>query len=95
MIPSESSKAFCTFTKSRMVTIGKLIAYGFRVSGLIEAGPVVTVFGSLTLTLTRVSELITKNRSVSIGLPAPMIASQYPGAASAGAYLPAACELPV
>ena len=39
--------------------------------------------------------LITKYLSVSIALPAPMIASQYPGAASSVLYLPAACDVPV
>jgi hypothetical protein len=64
------------------------------VSGLTDAGPVVTTVGSFTFRFTSVSELSTKNRSVSIGLPDPMIASQYPGAASAAAYRPAACDVP-
>ena len=94
MIPSESSRAFWTFTKSRMVTIGNDIPYGLPVSGLMEAGPVVTAVGSFTFRFTSVSALTTKNRSVSIALPEPMIASQYPGAGSVGAYRPAACEVP-
>jgi hypothetical protein len=69
--------------------------YGLPVSGLMLAGPVVVTFGSLVLRLTSASALMTKYLSVSIGLPAPMIGSQYPDAASVALYLPAACELPV
>jgi len=46
------------------------------VSGLIDAGPVVVVFGSLVLTLVSASALMTKYLSVSIGRPEPMIGSQ-------------------
>jgi hypothetical protein len=46
------------------------------VFGSIDAGPVVTTFGSLAFRFTKVSELMTKKRSVSIGFPGPMIASQ-------------------
>src|SRR5882724_91033 len=67
--------------------------YGLPVSGLTLAGPVVVTFGSFVLRLTSASALITKYLSVSIGLPAPMIGSQYPDAASVALYLPAACEL--
>ena len=58
------------------------------------AGPVVVTLGSLVLRLVSASALMTKYLSVSIGRPAPMIGSQYPGAASPGWYLPAACDVP-
>ena len=78
-----------------MPTTGNASPHGLPVSGLIVAGPVVVTFLSLVLRLTSVSVAITKKRSVSIGRPAPMIESQYPGALSSGVYLPAACEVPV
>ena len=68
--------------------------HGLPVSGLIVDGPVVATFGSLMLTFVSASALMTKYLSVSSGRPAPMIGSQYPGATSAGAYLPAACDVP-
>ena len=48
---------------------------GLPVSGLIVAGPVVTVPPAM-FRFTSVSEERTKYRSVSIALPGPMIASQ-------------------
>ena len=49
---------------------------GRPVSGLMLAGPVVTVLASGTLTFTSVSAETTKYFSVSIALPGPMMASQ-------------------
>ena len=40
------------------------------------AGPVVIVFGSLAFRFTSVSELMMQYRSVSSGLPGPMMAFQ-------------------
>ena len=68
--------------------------YGFPVSGLIVAGPVVPTCGFFTFRLASVSALTTKYLSVSMALPGPMIASQYPAAFSSGLYRPAACEVP-
>ena len=50
--------------------------WGLPVSGLMLAGPVVMVLGSLVLRLASVSAETTKYLSVSIALPGPMIASQ-------------------
>jgi hypothetical protein len=74
--PRESNNALCTRTESFIDTTGKLDPYGFPVSGLIVAGPVVPTIALFTLRLASVSALTTKYRSVSIALPGPMIASQ-------------------
>ena len=68
--------ALCTTTESRIAITGKLMPYGLPVSALIDDGPVVVTIGSLVFKFDNVSALITKNLSVSIGLPAPMIESQ-------------------
>ena len=54
-MPRLSTNAFWTLMKSRMVTIGN-VQSGLPVSGFTLAGPVVTVFGSLALRLTKVSD---------------------------------------
>ena len=66
--------------------------YGFPVSGLIVAGPVVPTCGFFV----QVGERVRAHHEVLVGgsLPGPMIASQYPAAFSSGLYRPAACEVP-
>lgn len=69
--------------------------HGFPVSGFVLAGPVVMTLGSWAARLKGLSTYTTSHLSVSMGFPEPMIASQYPGAASSPAYLPAAWLLPL
>ena len=73
---------------SRIVTIGKARPQGLPVSGLVEAGPVVPVQPPITLAQ------ITKKRSVSIGLPGPIIAIHQPPLPVIGLRL-ATCWSPV
>ena len=76
LIPKLSIRAFCTLTKSRIVTTGKSSAYALPVFGLVLAGPVVITLGSPAFRLTSVSDEMTKYLSVSISLPEPMNWSQ-------------------
>ncbi|CAM5221079.1 hypothetical protein BTHI11S_00558 [Bosea thiooxidans] len=57
---------------SRMVTTGEDRPQGLPVVGLVEAGPVVPVQPPMTLAQ------ITKKRSVSTGLPGPIIEVHQP-----------------
>ena len=75
-MPSWSIRPFWVSTKSPMVMIGKSMPQGLPVAGLTVAGPVVITFGSFAPRLTGVSTETTNHLSVSMGLPAPMIASQ-------------------
>ena len=63
----------CAFTMSETVMTGKCSPYGLPVFGSIEAGPVEPMQPP------RMLAQMTKNRSVSIGLPGPMSVDHQPG----------------
>ncbi|MNS92056.1 hypothetical protein D3C72_1261750 [compost metagenome] len=75
-MPNASSRAFCTSTVSRAASTGKRGPYGLPVAASMLAGPVLTTVADARLGLANASVAMTKNRSVSIGRPAPMIVSQ-------------------
>src|SRR2546428_10586560 len=63
LMPSESRSAFWTFTKSRIVTIGKLIPYGRPVSELMEAGPGGVGLGALPVGVEGGAGLVAEERA--------------------------------
>jgi len=71
-IPKQSASAASTTTWSRIVMRGKREPYGWP-SAASHAGPVVPWHPPRTFGQT------TKNRSVSIGAPGPIIPSHHPG----------------
>jgi len=75
MYPSASAAPTAGIT-SRTVRIGKRMPCGLPVLGSIDAGPVVTVCPSFIAWQINPWAAITKNRSVSMGLPDPIMPSQ-------------------
>jgi hypothetical protein len=72
-MPRCLQSARCTVTRSRITIAGKRSPYGRPVSGSSELGPVVPLQPPSRF------EEITNSRSVSIGLPGPIIVSHQPG----------------
>src|SRR5688572_14219357 len=84
-MPSDATQANAASAPSSIDRSGKVSRYGWPVAGSMEAGPVEPLQLPRELTHT------TNQRSVSIGLPGPSIASHQPGAGLPA--LAAACAL--
>ncbi len=87
-IPISSSNKAWARTISPMVMTGKSTPQGLPVSGLMLAGPIVPMHPPKTLVQ------MMKYRSVSIGLPGPIIVVHQPGLPDMG-FVPAANWSPV
>jgi len=86
-IPRWSARRAWALTQSSTVTTGKSPPQGLPVAGLGLIGPVDPWHPPRLLTPT------TKNRSVSSGLPGPIMLSHQPTLSGASAYTPATwCE---
>jgi hypothetical protein len=72
VMPSASSRRACALTQSSTVTTGKSAPYTRPVSGFVSIGPVEPKQEPRLLTP------MTKKRSVSTGLPGPIMLSHQP-----------------
>ena len=87
-MPKRSASSAWLFTQSDTVTIGKSAPYCRPVSGLVLKGPVLPAQPPKLFSAT------TKNLSVSMGLPAPIMLSHQPGYLSSALCRPAAWCVP-